>query len=445
MTYKTTDKLLLILVALLAGTAFAAAQKAPTDSITVEQAVQMVLAANPAVQQATHAIEASTAHVAVSRSSLYPEAGVSLNYVRLGPVAAFSFPGFGSLSLYPLDNYDEHIGASATLFDFDKRQKTIDVANRDVENAKDRLAMSRQSLAYQTIQTFYAILFLRQSIGVQDDEISTLNEHLLLTRKKVEAGTATDFDALTTQVRVATAQSQRIGLSNSLASTEISLRRLLGVPAAFPLTLAGQFGETPVSLNTDSLTQIALQNRVDMKLADDQIASARARYGVASSLDNPSLNVAFAYGFKNGYEPNIYAWRGNFAAAVQVQMPLSGVVPFFGGYRKDNMQEEASATLQGAESYKNSVAQQVAADVQKSIADLKASKDRLETADVAVQQASTALNVARGRYQAGTVTNLDLLDAETALSQAKLMRLEALYHVVIGRHELEQAIGTRTW
>ncbi len=445
MNVRMKNFLVLILAGMLPGPIGGLALARTADSLTVDETVKMVLAANPAVQQASHAVDASTARVGLSRSSFYPEAGVSLNYVKLGPVGAFSFPGFGSLKLYPVDNYDEHVGASAVLFDFDKRQKAVDVALSDVENAKDRLSVTRQGLAYQTIQTFYTILFLRQSIQVQEEEIKTLNEHLSLTRKKVEAGTATDFDALTTQVRVAAAENQRINLGNTLSATEIALRRLLGVPATFPLSLSGEFSEAPVSLNSDSLLDVALRSRVEMKSADDQIASARARLGMASAIDNPSLNVALTYGFKNGFEPNIYAWRGNFAAAVQFQMPIGSVVPFFGGYRRDHMEEEASATMKGAESVKSSVAQLVTSDVQKAVADLKASLDRLQTSDITVQQATRALNVARGRYQAGTVTNLDLLDAETALAQAKLMRLEALYHYVIGRYELEQAVGVRSW
>jgi outer membrane protein len=430
---------------LFAGSAAARAQSASNDSLTVGEAVRMVLAANPAIQQAAHAVDASSARVDVSKSSFYPDAGISLSYTRLGPAQAFSFPGFGSIILYPLNNYDEHVGASATIFDFDRRQRSVELAQTQVQNAQDRLNFTRQGLAYQTIQTFYTILFLRQSIQVQDDEITTLNEHLTMTRKKVSSGSATDFDALTTQVRVAAAQNQKISLVNSLSTSEIALRRLLGVPSDSPLNLVGQFNEAPVPFKLDSLEDEGLRDRVEMKAAEDQIAAAQAQYRVASAMDNPSLNVALAYGFKNGFEPNIYAWRGNFAAAVQVQMPLSGVVPFFGGYRSSSMQEEATATMKGAESYKSQVSQQITADVQKAVTDLRSSLDKLQTADITVQQAESAVTMAKLRYEAGTVTNLDLLDAETALAQAKLMRLESIYRYVIGRYELEQAIGAKSW
>ena len=437
--------MLLISVFLLSSTTAALSQTNPPDSLTLNEAVRMVLRTNPAIQQAVHAIEASQAGVQVSKSSLYPNADVSLNYTLLGPASSFSFPGFGSFQLFPTSNFDEHIGASATLYDFGTRKKNVDLAKTEVQNSKDRLALVRQDLAYRTIQTFYGILFLEKAIRVQNDEIKTLDQHLLITKKKVEAGTATDFDVLTTQVRVAAAQDQEISLENSLANTKIALRRLLGLPAGSPVNLSGQFEEAPVTFNVDSLDDIALKSRVEMKAANDRIMTARAAYNVASAIYNPSLNVAVAYGFKNGYEPDINAWRGNYMVGAQLQIPISNVVPFFGGYRRENMEQEASANIQQAESYKEEIAQQVVADVQKGVSDLHSGMDKLQTTEVAVQQAQTALNLARIRYEAGTVTNLDLLDAETALAQTRLERLQALYNFVMGRYELDQAIGEKSW
>ena len=434
----------LMITFLSVGTA-AFSQTDPADSLTLNEAVRIVLATNPAIQQAAEQVNASQAGVGVSKSSLYPDAGVSLNYTRIGPIPAFSFPGFGNILLAPANSYDEHIGVDGTIYDFDKRQKSIDLAKTQVQSAKDRLELVRQDLAYRTIQTFYTILFLQRSIRVQNDEINTLNEHLLMTKKKVEAGTATDFDVLTTQVRVAAAENEKINLENSLSNTEIVLKQFLGLPQGSQVALTGGFTETPVPLNLDSLTAIAMENRVEIKSTNDEITTARARYNMASTIDNPSLNVAVLYGFKNGYVPNLNAWRGNFAAAAQLEIPISGVVPFFGGYRKESMEEEAGAGMKAAESYKSNVVQEVKADVQRSIVDLRSSMENLRTTDVSVQQAESALSLAKIRYEAGTVTNLDLLDAETALAQARLMRLRALYRYVIGTYELQQAVGEKSW
>lgn len=431
--------LLILSVTILVEAGISVAQVNYRDSLTVSDAVHMALASNPALNEAMHEIDASEARVEQSKSYLYPNAAITLNYSHLGPVAQLGFPGFGTFKLFPSDNYDEHIAASATLFDFKRRQKSVQLARTLAQNARDRLDLMRQDLSYQTIQTFYTILFLEKSIQVQNDEISTLREHLLMTKKKVEAGTGTDFDVLTTQVRVAAAENKKISLQNSLLNAETQLRRLLNLPPDVALKLIGEFNESPVSLNEDSLLNLAVRNRVEVKMANDQVVSAKAEYAVASSVDNPSLNLSLAYGFKNGYEPNINAWRGNYVAALQVQIPV------FDGYRENGMKEEALANIKAAESYKEDVIQKIKSEVQIAVADLRSNIEKLQTTDITVHQAESALQLAKLRYQAGTVTNLDLLDSENTLAQARLMRLEALYKFVMSRYELDQALGLKEW
>ncbi|MHB8579564.1 MAG: TolC family protein [Ignavibacteriaceae bacterium] len=426
-------------------TGLASAQSNSTDSLTVEDAIHIVLSSNPSIQQQMHLITASKARVEESKSSLYPNAGISLNYARLGPLASINFPGLGNFNMFPANNFDEHIGVSATIFDFDKRKKDIDFANSQVAGYKDKLELVKQELAYRTAQIFYTILFLKQSIKVQNDAINTLKEHILLTKKKVAAGTATEFDVLTTNVHLSTAEEEKINLENSLSNSVISLRQLLGLPANENVEPVGEFTESPVQYNVDSLINLAMQNRYEIKSANDQIASEKAHDNIVSAMYNPTVNIAASYGVKNGYIPNLEAWRGNYMAAVNVDIPLSGVIPYFGGYREEKMHQESSANIQAADSYKSDVILQVKTDVQKGVSDLHSSLAKFNTTDAAVQQADTALSQAKIRYEAGTVTNLDLLDAETSLAQAKLMRLEALYKYVLGRYELLQAIGEKAW
>ena len=53
--------------------------------------------------------------------------------------------------------------------------------------------------------------------------------------------------------------------------------------------------------------------------------------------------------------------------------------------------------------------------------------------------------MARVRYDAGVVTNLDLLDAEMTLSQVKLIRLRAFYTYTESLNALNRATGRKIW
>lgn len=416
----------------------ASSPEGTSDSLTLEASIQKALQTNPDILQMAHSIDVFQSGVEVSKSSYYPNASADLTYARLGPPSSISFGGQG-FQLYPLNAWDEHLGVQGTIYDFNKRGKSVDLAASQVTTAQNRLELAKSGLSYRTIQTFYAILFLEKSIQVQDEEIKNLNDHLLMTQKKVQAGTATDFDALTTQVRVAAAENAKINLENNLENTRVVFRRLLGLPADSPVNLAGEFIKEPITLITDSLISEALSARIEMKVADDQLNSAQMQYKVASATNNPTLNASLMWGLKNGFFPDATVMRGNFVAGVQLAIPL------FDGYRERNLEEEASAGIRVYEDNKNGVVEQIKSDVQKSISDVRSSMDRLRTTDITVEQAKSAVEQARIRYQSGTVTNLDLLDAETSLSQIELIQIQALYQFVVSKYELDQAIGEKVW
>jgi len=422
-----------LLAALAAGSS--QAQTPPDSPLTVEDAVALVLARNPALEESARAVDASRARAEGSRSAYLPSAEVEATYVFLGPVSVFDLPG-ESIKVFPYSNYDGHVGVRQTLFDFQKTGSQVRLADSRVTLAEDSREALRRDLGVRAAETFYAILFLRRSVAVQQEQVRTLGEHLAITRKKAEAGTATQLDELTTRVRVASAQNIEIGLENSLRSAEIALRRLAALPAEAPLELRGDFSGPTPPVNRDSLLKAALAGRIEARSAEDALASARALRAAAGANDAPSLNASVMYGVKNGYIPNLDVLRGNVVAAVDLRVPL------FDGNRTSSMEEEAAAAIHEADSRRQEVALMIQADVDQAVSDLRAANERVVVSRTNIEQAELAAANARLRYEAGSISNLDILDAETAVAQARLTSLQALYDIVLGMIRLHRATGS---
>lgn len=405
------------------------------DTLTVEQAVQRVVQSHPAVVRASENVQASQARVLQAEAAKSPDAGFEGIYTRIGPVPQLYFPGLGDFKLYPENNYDAHVGGQYTVYDFGKANAAVEAAQSHVQSAHDAVEMTKNGLAYQTIRTFYTILFLQKSIQVTDEQISALNQHLLTTQKKVESGTATSFDVLTTQVRVAAAQNQKAELENTMNQQQIILHQLLGIPSEQRVQLRGEFRMTPVFLNIDSLVQQAFNQRTEMKLAHDAEQSAELQSKAVSYGTMPSLKVNLAYGVKNGYIPNLDVLRGNWVAGVQVQVPI------YDGKRTDHQEEEAEANVLAAQAHVKESERQVRGDVERAVGDIQTALNKLQISNLQLEQAKEAVSIARKRYETGSVTNLDLLDAETAESAAQLGNVQALYNYVLSVYELKHATG----
>ena len=80
-------------------------------------------------------------------------------------------------------------------------------------------------------------------------------------------------------------------------------------------------------------------------------------------------------------------------------------------------------------------------EVLQAISDVQANEKKVETSTTQIEQAKQALALANLRYETGVVTNLDVIDAQTILSQAEHSRLDALYNSAISRYALQKAVG----
>ena len=417
---------------LIAVTAFA--QPVQTDSLSLNDAIRMSLTNQPLLQEALHQVDAAEAKIKEQNSFYYPKVDGDISYVRIGPIPTIQF-GSSGFTLAPDNNYDAHVSASDILYDFGKRDAMVGLAKSYKLSSEDKIKLIKKNLTYQTIGAFCAALFLEKSVKVKDEQINTLKQHLEITKKKVQSGSATDFDILTTEVRVASAENQKIDIENALAKEKIFLQSLLGWPSGKELNLTGALKIDSSSVNLDALLNEAFNKRPEMKLARDAENSATLAKQIASLEDKPTVSVIATYGFKNGFEPNLDVLRGNWAAG------LNASIPIFSGNLKDAKIEEAEANIKTSSAKILQLERSIKSEVEQAAADLNASKSKIKTSEIQVKQAKEAVSRAEMQYKAGVITNLDLIDAETSLSEAELLRLRVSYENVINMYSLKEAVG----
>ena len=407
------------------------------DTLTVDQMLQRLLENHPAIAQAEQNTNAAEARVLQSSSARLPEVTTEASYAYLGPIAKLAFPGLGEFRLYPASNYDAHVGGRYTVYDFGKVDAAVNLNRSRVQSTRDAVELTRSTLAFQAIRVFYAILLLEKSIDVQNEQIEALRQHLDITKRRVSAGTATSFDVLTTQVRVAAAQNLKIDLETAESKQRTMLAQLLGLSSGSAVHVQGNFAQTNVPLSYDSLLQAAVRQRMELKLSQDAGFSARLQEKVASLGNQPTLKVNLSYGLKNGFIPNLDVLRGNWVAGVKAEMPI------FDGGRTDHQQEEARALVLAEEAHQRDLQQQIRSDVEQAVTEVQSAASKIAISEIQVQQAKEAVSIARSRYEIGTVTNLDLLDAQATESTARLGNLQALYKLVVSKFELQRAIGAK--
>jgi outer membrane protein len=427
---------LLLPVALAAIIRSAAADPAP---LTLGQAIDAVLTRYPTIASAQSAVDAARARTMQSNAARMPQLSGQANYTynSLRPYVAIAIPGLPPGAIYEnvQDSYGVSVTARQLLTDFGRTDKLVEMARSGQITAQDALEQTRHQLGYQTIQSFYGVLLLRKSAEVAREEIGSLEEALRISQQKFGAGSATKFDVLTTQVRLANSRNR---LTDTLAAgekQENGLRQLLGLDPSQPVSIKGDFNADAPVIDENAAIADGLSNRPEMKLARDDEQTARLRLDAADRGDRPSLNAQVTGGVENGVIPSLYDNKGYVVGGLSLQVPI------FTGRRVLGDRLEAGAGVRSAQARERELAQVITAEVADAYSDLRAARERLGTSDTLVAQASEALTIAQSRYKNGVITNFELLDAQTALRLAELGRLQARYDCVLAGQAVARAAG----
>ncbi len=410
-----------------------------SDSLTLGATLQAVLDANPSITNLTELSAASASRLSQTRAGFLPQVTGTATYTRIDPVVKLPFEG-KTLQFAPNNNYDFHLTAQYLLFDFGKNEATVQVAESQVQTAQDNITVARRDLAFSAAQVYYNILFMRESIKVQDQQIASLQAHRNEMQKRVEGGVSTRFDVTTTDVRITQAQNTRLDLQNQLRNQQVQLARLLHKPAQADVPVKGRLTYDPQPVNIEAEVLKGSNNRPEVKLARDAENTAALQARLIEKGNMPSLGAGVQAGAKNGYIlPDINRIRFNTVGVVQLSVPI------YDGNKNKKQRVEAAAISRAAVARTADTQEQIRADVRQAVNNMDFSQARHENAQQQVAQATEALSKARDRYRYGVGQNLDVLDAETQLAQARLALVQAEYNYTLGQYQLRRATGEQIW
>ena len=429
---------------LLAGLAAPAwAQQTPLtagpDSLDLASTVTSVLDANPTVTNLTELANVASSRLSQTQAGFLPQITGTATYTRIDPVVKLPFNG-EVLQFAPNNNYDVHLTAQYLLLDFGRNQATVRVAESQVVTAQDNITVAKRDLAYNAAQLYYNILFMRESIRVQDQQIASLVAHRNEMQQRVAAGVSTRFDVTTTDVRITQAQSTKLDLENQLRNQQVQLARLLHKPQQADIPVKGRLSYEPQPGNLEAELARAAANRPEVKLAKDAENTANLQARLIEKSNLPTLGVGGQVGGKNGYIlPDINRVRFNTVGVVQLSVPI------YDGGRNRKQRVEAHANARSTVARTADTQEQIRADVRQAVNNLEFSQARYDNALQQVAQATDALTRAQGRYRYGVGQNLDVLDAETQLALARLARAQAMYNYTLGQYQLRRATGEVIW
>jgi outer membrane protein len=414
-------------------------EKASPDSLSLRSVIQKVISNYPSIKVAEEAIRNADSKIALAKTGYNPVIDITASFANLAPVTKLSFPGLGTFQLYPANNYSASLNYEQLLYDFGRTHQNVEIENENKIIGEQTLAQTKQKLSLFTVNNFYALVYLQSAIKIKDEQLSTLNEHLQYIEKMMATGSATEYQLLSTKVRISTVESQKVDIVAALTSQQSSMNSLIGNSQGSSDVYKSELSVEPLVIPSDSVLSYAFRNRDEVLINEKKTSLAELRFGMTKLQNKPMLNIEASGGLKNGYIPDLNTITPNYVIGVGLRVPI------FDGMKNKYNLAQAQSAINSLSFESDFTKRNISNEVYEAEALMYAAKKKVGQFELQLKQALKAYSLAETSFQSGVITNLDLLDANTSVSETSLMLLKARIDYVTSVFKLKAALGERIY
>ncbi len=430
---------MIFLNSIIVGQSLMDKSKPTADSLSLRSLILQVVSTYPSVKIAEEAIRNADSRISLAKTGYNPEVDMTASFANLGPVTKLSIPSFGTFQLYPANNYSASVNLRQLIYDFGRTRQNIELENENKAIGEQTLEQVKQKLALYTVNNFYTLLYLQAAIKIKDEQIAALNEHLQYIEKVMATGSATEYQVLTTKVKISTIESQKVDLMAAQTAQQAALNSLLGNDNAGKPVVRNELTVTPPVIQSDSILSYAYHNRDEVLINEKKVTLAELRYGMTKLQNKPLLSLQASGGAKNGYIPYLNRLTPNYVIGMGLRVPL------FDGMKNKYYLSQAQSAITTLSYESEFTKRNISNEVFESEALMFAASKKVSQSELQLKQALKAYSLAETSFNTGVITNLDLLDANTSVSESSLMLLKARIDYAACVYKLKAALGERIY
>jgi len=420
--------------------------------LSLEECLNIALEHNGNVLKSKKDLEATHGVVVQTRAIAIPKVRATGDYEitdegavdRLTIDIPPGFPGLGNFTGINPGNqrWSANVRLIQSIYEGGRMRAALRTARFTTEQALAQHNVVLANTATDVRIAFYDVLLAEQEIVVNEASVELLSKELEDTKRRFAAGTVPRFNVLRAEVELANARPKLIRARNSYRIGKDNLVNLLGyhLPTDIwedvPIHLSGSLQMDKLEIELPKALMQALERRPELvalraaqKLRKEGVTTARAGY-------LPSVQGYVGYGSHNSaFTPDLANDISGWQAGVQLSWDL------FDGMLTVGKVGQARALLERSEVETDDSGRQIEMEVRTAYSNLIESWEVLQSQGKVQEQAEEALRLARARGDAGTGTQLDVLSAQTALTEARTTQIGAQRDYAVARSRLERAIG----
>ncbi|MBN3765809.1 efflux transporter outer membrane subunit [Burkholderia sp. Ac-20365] len=372
---------------------------------------QRLIANNPDLRAALFHYEQAEAYIRQVSSQQYPQVAFAGNVQRdresdTRPLRNATAPSdYNSATLGVAIDYEVDL--------WGRVRDSVAASKDEAQAQKADLASTQLSLEIELARSYIDLRGLDQQIHLIDGTIDAYRKALDLTRSRHQGGIVSGLDVARASTQLSAAESELTQVTARRAIQEHAIAALVGASAsAFRIEPSGRpiaLPDVPVGVPSE-----LLQRRPDIAAAERRIAEANSRIGVARAAYFPSLTLSAQGGVQSSVLGDLLSAPSSYWAIG----PSLAVYLLDGGKRRAQLDSAKAATEEAGARYRSVVLasfKQVE-DNLTLLTDLAVAADQQQEAATA---ANTSVELSLARYRRGSVSYLDVVEAQTAALESE--------------------------
>jgi outer membrane protein, heavy metal efflux system len=408
----------------------ASGQTAP-KTITLDEAIQMALQHNHNMLATMTTIQQAEAEEVTANLRPNPTLFADWEYLPLGSPAKQN-PGLyqgQSTNDYLKNNTEGDIGLSYLIERGKKRQHRLQAAKDITAQTRSLVDDNGRGLTFNVASLFVNVQLAESTLELAEKDLKSFQQTVDISEHQYKAGGLSENDYLMIKLQLLQFESdlQQAQLARVQALSD--LRQLLGyesVPADYDVV--GSFEYQPVKGNLEDLQLKALQNRPDLRAAQQGVTAAKSQLELQKAIGKQDVTVQGNYSHVNGIN------AANFLGSI----PL----PIFN--RNQGEIARARFVITQAQELEKATNGQALTDVYDAYQGLR-SNDKVVTLYIStyLDVATRSRDISEYAYRHGGASLLNFLDAERSYRATQLAYRQALASYLLALEQLRQAVGTR--
>lgn len=418
-------KFLIALMILATGTVFAA--ESEVVALNLAESIELALKNNQTIAQSLEDREVARWQYKNARRQSGPTLSYNFSGSRYGASASGSPMQTGN-------DFNNSLTLSMPIYHGGRLKNQRRQTLYALDSAELNLEDTKQAIKLQTTQAYYEILRCRDMMNVREEEVNALQEHLNKSTIRYREGVVAKSDILASTVSLADAKQNYVTARGEYEKSMANLNNIIGLPTETPLLIRDEMNYTTYEPTEENCVEYALENRPDYFSAEYAIKQAEAAMKIAEAGRKPTIDASIS---KSAESDRIFKSdrSRNWQAGLTLQWNI-----FDNGVTSAGV-NEMRARLKKTQSIATQIADSIRLEVHNAYIDLRTAEENISTTQIAVSRAEEDYHLAQVRYVEGVGMNLEVIDAQEKLTQARTNYFSALYSYYLSKASLEKAMG----